>query len=770
MNKIYTRVIWKNKPSTKSPINETNLNKMDLAIDMLDDEAVQLDTTKADKIEMQPLIKDWKIDEETGIITITRVNGEQILFDLNIEKIPVSFVLSEDGILTMTTDDGTEFTADIGSMIPVLTFESSDTIAVSVSGTGKDKTYSFSIKPASVTEDMLQPNFLADVKVEAGKAAASAQSASQSAQDASESAAAAKDSEDAAGLSAAAASQSEKNASQSATQSQANADATAADKAEVERLAGEVADDLQEVTELATQAGTDAERAETAATAAEKSADTAGEAEKRAKNYSDLSRSYAVGTGNTVRENDDTDNSKYYFEQSKRISQGFTGLIPMGTVTFEQLSELQDPQTGYLYNISNAFTSDETFQGGAGVEYGAGSNVYRTAEGCWDVLAGNAVTGIAIGANGEMKQGNVTVPTATGDAIGLVKPDGDTITVGEDGTLSVADGFVPEIKIATTQAAGIVKPDGKTITVAEDGTITGASTEFTGTTQEYKQAKESGEIADGTIVNITDDYSGGSGGGGSVTVDAELSDASENPVQNKVITEKINELDTLITQANHLKEQLKQVAFSGLYSDLVGTPQIPTVPDALKNPYPLKFTGAVEESYDGSVAKEINIATGGASVPYPRYESYNLNETFFEYSGLSYGSYGPTLGSYAKIEKMNDFVNCFCIEFSSYSTDIGLSKFARIKVKEIFERVFGNCDNLIVFATGLKTKRTFLNKSGEYFEETYNNNFSDSIVKIGYGEYEFAVEYTEHEEYSVTSNYESTNFLTSLYFVVLKTS
>lgn len=85
--------------------------------------------------------------------------------------------MSDDGIITMTTEDGTQFTADIGSMIPVLTFEDSATIAVSVTGTGKNKTYSFSIKTGSVTDAMLQPNYLADIRVESANASAYAQSA-----------------------------------------------------------------------------------------------------------------------------------------------------------------------------------------------------------------------------------------------------------------------------------------------------------------------------------------------------------------------------------------------------------------------------------------------------------------------------------------------------------------------------------------------------------------------------------------------------------------
>lgn len=117
------------------------------------------------------------MDETTGVITITKYNGEKVIFDLNIEKIPVGFSMSDDGIITMTTEDGTQFTADIGSMIPVLTFEDSATIAVSVNGTGKNKTYSFSIKTGSVTDDMLQPNYLADIRVESANASAYAQSA-----------------------------------------------------------------------------------------------------------------------------------------------------------------------------------------------------------------------------------------------------------------------------------------------------------------------------------------------------------------------------------------------------------------------------------------------------------------------------------------------------------------------------------------------------------------------------------------------------------------
>ena len=185
MNKVDSRINWKNYPSEETALNEANLNRMDLGLDNLDNRVIEMDSTKVNKEVANTLIKNWTMDEATGVITVEKLNGEKILFDLNIEKIPVDFKLSEDGILTMTTDDGTLYTANIGAMIPVLTFEDSDTIAVSVSGTGVNKTYSFSIKAGSVTEDKLQPNFLADVKTEVAKAQASQAAAADSASAAS---------------------------------------------------------------------------------------------------------------------------------------------------------------------------------------------------------------------------------------------------------------------------------------------------------------------------------------------------------------------------------------------------------------------------------------------------------------------------------------------------------------------------------------------------------------------------------------------------------
>lgn len=189
MVEIYTRIDWVNKKDGQTtPLGATNLNKMDAAISEMDKRIVELDAVKADKFTVNTMLADCEYDEETGIVKLTRKNGEQIIFDLNIEKIPVAFALSESGVLTMTTEDGTEWTADIGAMIPVLTFNNSDTVNVIVTGSGKNKTYSFEVKDGSITEDKLRPNYLAEIKVESGKAATSATNAATSERNAAESA------------------------------------------------------------------------------------------------------------------------------------------------------------------------------------------------------------------------------------------------------------------------------------------------------------------------------------------------------------------------------------------------------------------------------------------------------------------------------------------------------------------------------------------------------------------------------------------------------
>lgn len=179
--KIFERIHWKNRPSVDTPLGQTNLNKMDLALDTVDTRVVTLDTTKADQVTVNGTVTGIVVDEKTGVMTVTWVDGSTYTFDFNIEKIPASFSMSAEGVISLYGDDGELIgSADLRTMIPTIVVDGSDTINVAVSGEGKDKTFTVSVKAGSITEDMLQPNYLADIRVEAGKAQTSANSASES--------------------------------------------------------------------------------------------------------------------------------------------------------------------------------------------------------------------------------------------------------------------------------------------------------------------------------------------------------------------------------------------------------------------------------------------------------------------------------------------------------------------------------------------------------------------------------------------------------------
>ncbi len=131
--------------------------------------------------------------------------------------------------------------------------------------------------------------------------------------------------------------------------------------------------------------------------------------------------------------------------------------------------------------------------------------------------------------------GNASPGIATTSDAGIVKPDGTTITVDSDGTIHGN----ASAEIATTSDAGIVKPDGTTITVDSDGTIHGNESAEIATTSNAGIVKP-----DGTTITV--DQDGTIHGNASVTVDSALSSTSVNPVQNKVITAALGKVKEII--------------------------------------------------------------------------------------------------------------------------------------------------------------------------------------------------------------------------------
>lgn len=175
MNKAYTRIVWENYPSESTPLNEQNLNKMDSALDTVDNRVVTFASTKANQTDLLQSLKNVTYNETTGLFTFTWWNGTTKTVDLNIEKIPVSFSMSAAGVITMTNTDGTTYTADVSTLIKLYTFNTSSDIRFNtVTDASGNKTITAFIVNGSVTEEKLQPNFLANCRAQVAEATAQA--------------------------------------------------------------------------------------------------------------------------------------------------------------------------------------------------------------------------------------------------------------------------------------------------------------------------------------------------------------------------------------------------------------------------------------------------------------------------------------------------------------------------------------------------------------------------------------------------------------------
>jgi hypothetical protein len=430
MNKTYGRINWENYPSDETPLNESNLNKIDVATDEIDNRVITLDTTKATKEEVSTLVQDVVFEEKTGIITITKKNGSKITIDTQMEKIAVNFSYNaKTQQIILTLIDGTRQYIDLSALITQYEFLDSDTVAFSIDSAGK---VSAIVKEASIQEKHLQPNYLADIKVEVAKAQASQSAAkSESNAKASETAATA----------------SESNAAASATKAQSyatggtnsrtgedtdNAKYYSQQSAQSQSAAAISADTAstkaEEAAASAATAKTSADNAAGSANLANEKANSAANSATIAVSNSNAAQQYAsnaAASANTAQNYAvaDTDSAKYYYEQARRISESFSGALrPMGTVTFANLPALSEADGGSMYNISDQFTTTAEFKEGAGNTIPAGANVYKTEDGKWDVLAGTPVTGVKGSAESEYRRGNVNI---TAENVGAIPAGGN---------------------------------------------------------------------------------------------------------------------------------------------------------------------------------------------------------------------------------------------------------------------------------------------------------------------------------------------------------
>ena len=160
---------------------------------------------------------------------------------------------------------------------------------------------------------------------------------------------------------------------------------------------------------------------------AETSAKSAGTSEKNAASSSVLAKSYAVG-GTGTRDGEDTDNAKYYAEQAKNASD----VGALSEIVRNHISDKIMHMTEFEHTVVSKLG-----------ESAEGSLTYSGSE--------------------------IKPSVATTESTGIVKPDGTTITIDDDGTIHGSSTY--KLPKATTNTLGGVKPDGKTTFVNKDGVL-----------------------------------------------------------------------------------------------------------------------------------------------------------------------------------------------------------------------------------------------------------------------------------------------------------
>lgn len=174
MQKAYNRINWENYPSEATALNETNLNRMDYGLNEVDNRVISLDTTKLDVNSANGLVQAVNINNQTGTITVTKMDGSTASLETNLSKITTNWSYNrETQQIVLTQSDGTPAYIDLSYLIQQNEFTDTTTIAFSVvSGV-----VSANIKAHSITDEHLQTDYLADIRIAMSNAQAAASSA-----------------------------------------------------------------------------------------------------------------------------------------------------------------------------------------------------------------------------------------------------------------------------------------------------------------------------------------------------------------------------------------------------------------------------------------------------------------------------------------------------------------------------------------------------------------------------------------------------------------
>ena len=177
---------WVDYPDIESPIIADELNRHETELDTIDSRVVVHETTKANQVDLLTCVASITLNNTTGILTITLKNGSSTTIDTGLSKLAVNFDYDADPTsphyeqLILEMADGTYKYIDLSALITQFEFVNSATITWTV---GNDGTVTANIINGSITEAMLETNFLANCRIEVAKAQGYADSAEESAED-----------------------------------------------------------------------------------------------------------------------------------------------------------------------------------------------------------------------------------------------------------------------------------------------------------------------------------------------------------------------------------------------------------------------------------------------------------------------------------------------------------------------------------------------------------------------------------------------------------
>lgn len=175
--KVFSRVNWINYPSTGTPLNQTNLNKGDSALDTIDTRVVTLDGIKLDETSASNFFKSVSYTASTGTFVFTKYDDSTVTIDTDIEKIAVNFDYDDDPTsphyqnLVITLEDGTVKYVDLSALITQFEFIASSTISFTVAADG---TVSADVRNGSIGFTQLDANVTTYIDGKEADAAADA--------------------------------------------------------------------------------------------------------------------------------------------------------------------------------------------------------------------------------------------------------------------------------------------------------------------------------------------------------------------------------------------------------------------------------------------------------------------------------------------------------------------------------------------------------------------------------------------------------------------